>query len=397
MGRINTTSVAISFARAAAIATLTVKGSRYIPRGLKWVFLFLVALNLRAFPFVWHYRVVVPWFSIIIKQQLIKRFRGRPALIKNLAKTSCVNRNPFDLAERLTLRAGIADCDYNGHLSNSSYAKTIDYCRLNAAARAYVPFIGLGGYLPIAGTYHMFLKEIPLNHKYEIITYLPAWEEHKWSYLGIAFVSWPKKSSKKSKAKPQATAEKAASELLKGVPAANGSESSTPSDSIVIVPPMAQASTSISADSSALPSGLVTPVPPALASASNATTPSPEMQEALAAVRLHIPEGATLHAVAVSQYCYKIGRITIPPRVALIASGFGDASIGRWDRLQAIRGSPGGDRKMKELLQGGWKDRETWGDFWDFTEFEGQARTAAKAMRELRTVMTALTGEGNMA
>lgn len=50
-----------------------------------------------------------------------------------------------------------------------------------------------------------------------------------------------------------------------------------------------------------------------------------------------LPEGAVLHCMHVSTYCFKLGRITIPPRVALTASGFGN--VERWARIQEIRHS----------------------------------------------------------
>lgn len=286
----------------------------------------------------------------------------------------------------------------------------------------------------------MFLKEIPMNADYEILTFLPGWEEHKWSYLTIAFITRPKRGTKDTRAKEQngstestkldARAEAAAKELLRGVPNGKGADhgagnngvymasqtsSNAPapastSASIVIVPPVTEAGTTLSADSSNLTSGIVTPFAPGLASDvfagtnTHGTLPpnshnddaSPNMQEALDAIRLRIPEGATLHAVAVSQYCYKLGRVTIPPRVALIACGFGDPTRKRWERLQQIRDAPDGERKIKQILRGGWKDHEVWGDFWEFEEFEGKARKAAEALKQLRTVMGALSGEGRM-
>lgn len=266
----------------------------------------------------------------------------------------------------------------------------------------------------------MFLKEIPLNADYEILTYLPGWEQQKWSYLSIAFITRPKSrkgaiTSKKThengnSAELEVKAEAAAKELLKGVPHGQGSvdksDASTPasiSDSLVIVPPVTSLGPSV--DSSALTSGIASPIPAPFVATNgspssaedNSGAPSPEMQEALDAIRLRIPEGATLHAVAVSQYCYKLGRVTIPPRVALIACGFGDPSRKRWERLQQIRDAPDGERKMKQILRGGWKDRETWGDFWDLDEFEERGHKGAVALKQLRAVMGALSGEGQVA
>jgi hypothetical protein len=54
MGRLNTVALAASVTRAAALASLAVTFSKRIPRQLKWFFVFLIALNIRNFPLVWH-------------------------------------------------------------------------------------------------------------------------------------------------------------------------------------------------------------------------------------------------------------------------------------------------------------------------------------------------------
>lgn len=54
MGRLDTVALVSALARAAAITTVAFKTSRYIPPSLKWLFIFLVSLNIRGFPLVWH-------------------------------------------------------------------------------------------------------------------------------------------------------------------------------------------------------------------------------------------------------------------------------------------------------------------------------------------------------
>jgi len=139
------------------------------------------------------------------------------------------------------------------------------------------------------------------------------------------------------------------------------------SGSLVIVPPLAEGDNGINGGSGvATPSALPTSTPP----------------------------DVTLHAVAVSQYCFKLGRVTVPPRVAFIASGFGDPA--RWERLMTIRRQPpgGGAKEIRKLMQGGWKDRETWGDFWDFKDCEPRGRQAGDQLNKLRFVMGAIAGDG---
>jgi hypothetical protein len=172
---------------------------------------------------------------------------------------------------------------------------------------------------------------------------------------------------------------------------------------LVIVPPVAEVangttSTSAVNSSTMTPSpGLTTPSP-APAPQSGNETPSASAQPSLSEERIkaalnaiRIPEGSTLHAVAVSQYCYKLGRVTVPPRVALTACGFGDPK--RWERLVKIRDAPDGEKTMRQILRGGWRDREVWGDFWDFQECEEAGRKAGDALMQLRLVMGALGGD----
>ena len=111
-----------------------------------------------------------------------------------------------------------------------------------------------------------------------------------------------------------------------------------------------------------------------------------------------LPEGAVLNCVHVSSYCFKIGRITIPPRVAIVASGFGDKCKGRWERVQEIRntrsapgyfvtkGEAGG---LRSILRGGWKKYEAEG-LWDLPEYEESRRRGVEAFGVLRTQMDAL-------
>lgn len=57
---LNTAALATSFARAAAIAAITLRYSHYIPRPVQWVVVFLAALNARNFPLVWHRKQIPP-------------------------------------------------------------------------------------------------------------------------------------------------------------------------------------------------------------------------------------------------------------------------------------------------------------------------------------------------
>ncbi|KAF8315868.1 hypothetical protein DL93DRAFT_2078596 [Clavulina sp. PMI_390] len=180
-------------------------------------------------------------------------------------------------------------------------------------------------------------------------------------------------------------------------------------------------STAASSPPSSSPNKLSSPLP-----SSSSSNAAPPPSPAAAADLSHIqdampplPEGAVLHCIHVSSYCFKHGRITIPPRVALVVCGFGDARDGpktKWERVQEIRNTrkwpipeglvapesprPGGDaasRRPREfehgglraILRGGWKAYEKEG-LWDLPMYEEQRVKAVEAFGTLRNHMASL-------
>lgn len=398
MARIDSLSVATSFARAIFLTGLLARTSRYIPRSVKWIVVFLLALNIRNSPLSWHLRFMRPIIWAELKQVFVGRTKGHYARLQRLTTISPLNTHPLDVVEVWKSRAGIGDCDYNGHLSNSAYAKNLDFVRLNAAVRFFPGFTshGVGGHIALAGTYHVFMKEIPLNQEYEILLYFGGWEEKKWVYLTAAYITRGVKGKVNGKEKESRKAEKPL--LVKSLAtteALRQTTSPSSSSSIVFVPPATEI-----ALLTPPPSGLTTPEPsfpeldpfsPSSSSSSDSGSGSPTDRQALIdAVRVKIPADATLNAIVVSQYCFKHGRITVPPRVAFIASGFGEPS--RWEQLMEIRRRKDGLKEMKRLMRGGWKDEE-WGNFWDFEDCEPRGRQAGDVLKKLRDVMGVVAGE----
>lgn len=236
----------------------------------------------------------------------------------------------------------------------------------------------MGGHVALAGTYHFFLKEIALHQEYEILLYFGGWEERKWVYLTAAYVTRGHKGKGKGKHHSDASAKAPGSiPTTQSVRENTTQTSDSIASSLVLVPPVTQGVTSTATSGAATPLGGASPA-------------TAEQQAALDAIRLKIPADATLHAVTVSQYCFKHGRVTVPPRVAFIASGFGDPV--RWERLLEIRKRPDGIKEMGRLMKGGWQD-ESWGDFWDFKDCEPRGREAGEQLSRLRFVMGALAGE----
>jgi len=108
------------------------------------------------------------------------------------------------------------------------------------------------------------------------------------------------------------------------------------------------------------------------------------------------PDGAILHTLHVSQICFKIGRITIPPNVVLGANGFTGLpgfSVTKphaeWQEAKKAMSKPlgGSPTKMKELMTRGWKnviESERWWDQALGPEVEEQRVKNLALIEELR-------------
>ena len=103
-----------------------------------------------------------------------------------------------------------------------------------------------------------------------------------------------------------------------------------------------------------------------------------------------LPPGAVVHCIAVSQYCFKHGRLTVPPGVVLPSLGF-NATSEKWERFLRMRGmahdpsnpkekvgtniTKQGKERMKKFYRDGWKEE---GDWWRLPE-EVERRNQGRA------------------
>lgn len=211
------------------------------------------------------------------------------------------------------------------------------------------------------------------------------------------FLTYPSKSnskaSKAAKAKEEARA--AANNVLKDV----FPPTPTPLQTEITSAPestLETGSESEFGDASFAESGVLIPPPSMTAPTSGSTTPavffeqtgSQRLPNPSANLALPIPEGAVLHATVVSVYCFKHGRITVPPRVAMISTGFGSEK--RWDQVQAWRK----EGKLKAMLRGGWKEgTEAERSFWDFEEYEAEGNRKAEELKKMRVTLDAMGGK----
>jgi hypothetical protein len=220
-----------------------------------------------------------------------------------------------------------------------------------------------------------------------------------------AFISFPKKQKHHHHHGGKGDTHSRSEKLLNGAktavpPAVNEvakKAAETVSESIVVVPPAAEFGASET--NSAIPSGIASPAELSSTGSSSSSSlngatfgQAPITYDNIKPIP--IPEGATLHAISISQYCYKHGRVTVPPRVAFILSGFGtpEKAKERWDKLLAIRDDK---RNIRDLMRGGWKSEDGGGlgaGFWDF-EFEKEGQKRGQEIKRAREVMDALAGK----
>ena len=85
-------------------------------------------------------------------------------------------------------------------------------------------------------------------------------------------------------------------------------------------------------------------------------------------------DGATLYTIVISQVCFKIGRITVPPGIVFAVNGFTGVSghslanpHPEWSEAErTMSGHLGGSsKKLKKFLAGGWKDIPESERWWD--------------------------------
>ena len=86
------------------------------------------------------------------------------------------------------------------------------------------------------------------------------------------------------------------------------------------------------------------------------------------------PDGATLYTIVISQVCFKIGRITVPPGIVFAVNGFTGVSghslanpHPEWSEAERTisRHLGGSPKKLEKFLAGGWRDIPENKRWWD--------------------------------
>ncbi|KXN85929.1 Protein THEM6 [Leucoagaricus sp. SymC.cos] len=329
---------------------------RRLPAAAKWLVVLLFLLNAKSWPLMWHYRVFRPVFIIrgeyyfLLLRTLFDSKKTRDKKIDEWLDSAIpIGEVPFDKVAVYKARATLDDSDFNGHLSNSSYAKTLDSARFYMALDMFIMFFRAGGWLALGGTHFIYLREIPVMQEYEVRSSIASWDQ-KWLFIVHRFVSKPK--GKKSK---------------KQTPETNGQQSNTPDQGVQNI---LHASLRTQADAI---SSINTPYASTPSDTATQDTTAALKTAAASLVYTEEPDGVTLHTIAVSEVCFKIGRITVPPVVALATNGFSTppSEIGsslaeysktnpppHWPKAKAVMSVPlgGSTKKLRELLAGGWRN-----------------------------------------
>ncbi|KAK4683865.1 hypothetical protein P7C73_g6351, partial [Tremellales sp. Uapishka_1] len=285
----------------------------FIPKSLKLIFLLLVIVQAPSLPFLWHLRVwrypLRAYFDVYTK--------GKKRYLDDFLAQNDTNGGigAKTIVKRL---AWFDDCDYNLHLSNSCYAKSLDAARMSWAIQVLAPVFTPGPHMALGASHYVFFKEIPIGSEYTMETRAGGWGD-KWFYLVTEFVIYPKKSSRSKGSKP----------------------STTPAGPSIAIPLLEESSGSSSP------------------SASGINTPSTaEQVKKGASLRARQPrtDGGVVCCLAVSEYCFKMGRVTIPPRIAFYVGLQSPSSEGIAHGRSLIQSKDFG----RGFLRGEWKkDDET--------------------------------------
>lgn len=394
----------LEFFRGVQIDTLTRASMGYLAF-LRFSIFLVFLVNAGSWPFVWHVRVFWPIivarlrFLLLRASLLFKSPSERKRIVAEKVEALCpVGANPFELVTVYRRWASIDDVDMFGmHLSNSSYAKALDSARLRVMWKAFPAWSVSRGVIALGATHYHFIREIPIFARYEVRISIAAWDQ-KWVYVIARYVTPPKRRR----------TDKTTSN------GAITTHNQSPVDS----------DTNISPPSHLSLNGTATPNTDGFISDTDKLEKT--LTEALAATnrRSRTPiveaDGSVLHCIAVSQLCFKQGRISVPPALALACEGFcnppprpvdSSAEPGslptkysasnpppHWAKVRAMRVPPTGSMKQfKEFLAGGWKTgAEKTGDKWWEEALSGPIEEKRKknleVLHALRTGMESVRG-----
>ncbi|KAF8580358.1 hypothetical protein K439DRAFT_1393827, partial [Ramaria rubella] len=309
----------------------------FIPRPLKWLFLFILLINSRGLPLTWHIRAFRPAFYFKLYHSLRNLIESPTQRIARFTRHSPVGMDPFTCETVFKTRATPDACDFNMHLSNSSYAMTYDMVRIKYVVEYFPMLYPDGAWMGLGATHYSFIKEIPVNAPYEIRLSIGSWDK-KWLYMIARYVTYPSKS-----------------QYEKEKPSTPGTPNGTMSY-FALTPTVTPASSTAASPSC-----------------------SPTLERLSAG--LPLPRGAVLHCIALSRVCVKMGRITIPPDVAIASTGFA-MSHARFSEVQSWRFKDKG-KPLRDFYKGGWRKVPEGERWWEDALSGDIEQKRIEGMREL--------------
>lgn len=172
------------------------------------------------------------------------------------------------------------------------------------------PFQFDGGWLALGGSSYHFHKELPALSKYEIHMSVSSWDQ-KWLYLTAKFVSVSNKPKRHRRKLSQTRSAQNLMMLAKEVV--------TPAHDVEKMKKLEKEKDE--------KLGKI-----------EAETENEE-DAGREEVEKNSIEGRTLYCTAISRYCFKSGRKTIPPWLVICSSGYGQRPSTRenWDKVSCIR------------------------------------------------------------
>lgn len=167
------------------------------------IFLALMAVaNYRSTPLLWHARIFYPALKAAYTARAWLRpaspALGTSAAIRPQLKTSHlpIGRDIFNDTSTYHFTATLDECDWNGHLSNSSYSRSLDFTRMSHNSPRFLKMYYDGGWVALGGSAFNFHREVPMLARYEVRMSVEAWDD-KWLYVVGRFAS-PSQSGKET-------------------------------------------------------------------------------------------------------------------------------------------------------------------------------------------------------
>ncbi|GMK58450.1 hypothetical protein CspeluHIS016_0504820 [Cutaneotrichosporon spelunceum] len=305
--------------------SLTARGSVFpgIPKPIKLLFLLLVFLNSSSFPFLWMIRL----WSHPIKAWVHAKTVGHKRYWVGWRRRNIAAGGLAHMRVKTWRRALFDDCDHNMHLSNSSYAKCSDENKIKFCIDAFAPVFVTGVHMALGASHFQYLREIPIGSQYLMETRVGGWGD-KWIHCITEFVIYPSKGKKRAH-KPD-VADKPTALPHIDIPSGTDSGVDTPEN------------------------GYANGYANGKANGSATTGPNHDelMKRLMVQAREPRADGGIVTCIAITDYCFKQGRVTVPPRIAMHLSLLSDDE-GRLAHALKILG--GRDQGVK-YCRGGWKE-----------------------------------------